>query len=89
MDKRLIKHMFTIAFNNFEKQKLLEILSKDGSKEAQEFMNRVNSCCGFYSPDEDNATFRYYGSFKIYCVTVPNEDPNLPSGVKFFSENSC
>ena len=61
--------MFIITFNNFEKQKLLEILSKDGSPESKEFINRVNSCGGFYSFDEDNASFRYYGLPKELSYT--------------------
>ena len=71
--------MFTIAFNSFEKQKLLEILSKDNSKESQEFINRVNNCCGFYWADE-NGQFNYYGQ------KVNSEYPlvyygNFPSGI--------
>lgn len=45
--------MFTLSFNNTEKQKLLEILGKDLSLEAKEFVRRINDCQGFYGVDED------------------------------------
>lgn len=39
--------MYTIGFNLAEKNKLLEILRRDGSPEAQEFIYRVNTTAGF------------------------------------------
>lgn len=76
--------MFTIAFNTVEKQKLLEILNKDNSIEAKEFVNRINSCGGFYT-NEDDKTFRYFGCIKTpKYVSVPGSTPDSPSGVKYY-----
>lgn len=75
--------MFTIEFNTVEKVKLLEILNKDGSREALEFVNRINSCPGFYSPTDNHI-------FKIYGEMIPREyelidNGHLPSGMKWKS----
>lgn len=71
--------MYTIGFNSYEKQKLLEILKKDNSTESIEFINRINSCRGFYSPDIPNDQFNYYGFKKEEYLYVDNG--SLPSGM--------
>ncbi len=59
--------MFTISFNNTERQKLLEILSKDTSLEAKEFVRRINDCQGFYGVDEDLG-FRFADKKEIFTL---------------------
>lgn len=78
--------MFTISFNNFEKQELLKILNKANTQEAQEFIRRVTSSDGFYCPDIRNDIFNYYKESKSTYALIDNG--NLPSGLKINEDNS-
>lgn len=73
--------MFTIAFNNIEKQKLLEILRAKNSPESQEFIRRINNCQGFYGNDE-NGKFNFSEYFVKPTYSLI-DNGNKPSGIKF------
>lgn len=79
--------MYTIGFNLAEKNKLLEILRRDGSPEAQEFIYRVNTTAGFCDNLPQDCFNYYHKDTKHpqYYTTTGIEDVygGGPSGIKW------
>ena len=76
--------MKTIGFNSIEEQKLLEILRKDNSIEANEFIRRIDSATSLYVNTSNNNGFNFYcdGNLPVkYSCPIMFNNGNSISGL--------
>ena len=78
--------MITIALNDLEKCKLIEILLRDNSLEASEIIARINTAHSFLMPMQSENTFNFYNRKRVKYIPVPPDSSNNYSGMKFECE---